>query len=93
MHTTHKIDADINETREFPMQDLLLSGSMAGIGYVSCVGPRPGQTRATTTHLTLTYTDGLRLVLFLSKDYVSPNDVEFVPWTWPGPVETPRSAQ
>ena len=30
------------------------------------------------------YTDGLRLVLFMSKDYASPDDVEFVPWNWPG---------
>jgi len=30
------------------------------------------------------YTDGLRLVLFMSKDYESPDDVEFVPWNWPG---------
>jgi hypothetical protein len=82
--TTHKIDADVDETRDFLLQDLLLSGSLTGIGYVGGVGrATPEEPRYNYT-LDPYYTDGLRLVLFLSKDYVSPDDVEFIPWAWPG---------
>ena len=90
--TTHKIDADVDETREFLVQDLLLSGSVTGIGYVSGVGAAtPNELRYNYT-LDPYFTDGLRAVLFLSKDYFSPDDVEFVPWNWPDAVET-RNAQ
>jgi hypothetical protein len=82
--TTHKIDADVDETREFLLQDLLLSGSMNGIGYVSGVGAATREEPRYNYTLDPYYTDGLRLVLFLSKDYASPDDVEFVPWNWPG---------
>jgi hypothetical protein len=36
--TTHKIDADVDETPEFFLQELLLSGSLTGIGYLHGVG-------------------------------------------------------
>jgi hypothetical protein len=82
--TTHQIDGDVDETREFLLQDLLLSGGMTGIGYVSGVGAATREDPRYNYTLDPYYTDGLRLVLFLSKDYVSPDDVEFIPWAWPG---------
>jgi len=82
--TTHQIDGDVDETREFLLQDLLLSGSMTGIGYVSGVGAATREDPRYNFTLDPYYTDGLRLVLFMSKDYASPDDVEFVPWNWPG---------
>jgi hypothetical protein len=78
------IDGDIDETREFLLQDLLLSGSLTGIGYVSGVGAATREEPRYNYTLDPYYTDGLRLVLFMSKDYASPDDVEFVPWNWPG---------
>lgn len=90
--TTHKIDADIDETREFLVQDLLLSGAVTGFGYVGGVGSAtPAEPRYNYT-VDPYFTDGLRAVLFLSKDYVSPDDVELVPWNWPPAAET-RTAQ
>jgi hypothetical protein len=86
--TTHKIDADVDETREFLLQDLLLSGGLTGIGYVSGVGAATPEEPRYNYTLDPYFTDGLRLVLFLSKDYASPDDVEFLPWRSPGAVET-----
>ena len=81
--TTHKIDADVDETREFLLQDLLLSGSLTGIGYVRGVGAATPENPRFNYTLDPYFTDGLRAVLFLSKDYVSADDVEFLPWAWP----------
>jgi len=89
--TTHKIDADVDETRDFLLQDLLLSGSLTGIGYVGGVGrATPEEPRYNYT-LDPYFTDGLRLVLFLSKDYASPDDIEIVPWKRPIAAEAVKS--
>jgi hypothetical protein len=85
--TTHKIDADIDETREFLLQDLLLSGSLAGVGYVGGVGAATPEDPRYNYTVDPYFTDGLRAVLFLSKDYVSPDDLELVPWNWPFAAE------
>ena len=81
--TTHKIDGDVDETREFLVQDLLLSGSLTGIGYVRGVGAATLENPRFNFTLDPYFTDGLRAVLFVGEDYASPDDVEFVPWTWP----------
>jgi hypothetical protein len=82
--TTHKIDADVDETREFLLQELLLSGALSGIGYLHGVGRATPQEPCYNYTLDPYFSGGLRLVVFLSKDYASPDDVEFVPWNWPG---------
>lgn len=81
---THQIDGDVDETREFLLQDLLLSAGITGIGYASGVGAATREEPRYDYTLDPYYTDGLRLVLFLGKEYVPPEDVEFVPWNWPG---------
>jgi hypothetical protein len=78
--TTHKIDPDVDETRDYLLQDLLLSGSLAGIGYVNGVGAATPQDPRYNYTLDPYFTDGLRLVLFISDDYVSPDNLEMV---WP----------
>lgn len=83
--TTHKIDPDVDETRDYLVQDLLLSGGMAGIGYIGGVGAATAaQPRYNYTHDPY-FTDGLRVVLFVSQDYVSPDKLELLPWEWPVP--------
>ncbi len=78
--TTHKIDADVDETRDYLLQDLLLSGSLAGVGYVKGVGVATPEDPRYNYTLDPYFTDGLRLVLFVSADYVSPDNLEIV---WP----------
>ena len=78
--TTHKIDPDVDETRDYLLQDLLLSGSLAGVGYVKGVRTATPENPRYNYTLDPYYTDGLRLVLFVSEDYVSPDTLELIPW-------------
>ncbi len=63
--TTHKIDPDVDEDRDYLLQDLALSGYVSRAGFVAGVGAAP---RTAPRH-NLTgdpyYTDGKRLVVFL----------------------------
>ena len=65
--TTHRIDPDVDESRDYVIEDLLLTGRVAAAGYVGGVG---GCTRAAPHH-NLTgdpyFTDGKRAVIMLSS--------------------------
>jgi hypothetical protein len=74
--TTHKIDPDVDETRDYLPQDLLLSGSVAGIGYATGVGAVTPEDPRYNYTLDPYFTDGLRLVMFVSDDHVSPDKLE-----------------
>ena len=77
--TTHKIDPDVDETRDYLLQDLLLSGSLEGVGYVAGVGAATLEDpRYNCATLDPYFTDGRRLVLFLDADYVSPDHLKLV---------------
>jgi hypothetical protein len=81
--TTHKIDPDVDETRDYLLQDLLLSGGLAGVGYVKGVGPATPEDPRYNYTLDPYFTDGLRAVLFVSEGYVSPDSLELLPWESP----------
>jgi hypothetical protein len=65
---THKIDPDVDETRDFLVQDLWYSQGLAKVAYVKGVGAAP---------------IGLRAVLWVSSDPMDLEDVEFVEWETP----------
>ena len=70
--TTHKIDPDVDETREYLLEDLAYSQSLKGFGYVAGVGAAPfAEPRGNLTGDPY-FTDGLRIVLFLSSE---PTDI------------------
>jgi len=64
--TTHRIDPDVDESRDYVIEDLMTSGRAAAAGYVAGVG---ACTRA-APHRNLTgdpyHTDGKRAVILLS---------------------------
>ena len=66
--TTHTIDPDVDEARDYLLQDLGFSGYVDRIGYANGVGPAP---RTAPRH-NLTgdpyFTDGQRLVVFLEDE-------------------------
>ena len=66
--STHKIDPDVDETRDYLAQDLLLSRSLLRLEYLGGVG----QASIDEPRRNLTgdpyFTDGKRVVLFLSGD-------------------------
>jgi hypothetical protein len=78
--TTHAIDPDVDEARDFVLEDLLVTGSLAQWGLVRGVGEaridKP-RTNLTGDHY---FTDGLRLVLFVSTTNRAITDVEMLGW-------------
>ena len=70
--TTHKIDPDVDETREYLLEDLAYAQSLRGFGYVPGVGEAPfDEPRGNLTGDPY-FTDGLRIVLFISEE---PSDI------------------
>ncbi|MGI9592187.1 MAG: LssY C-terminal domain-containing protein [Myxococcota bacterium] len=81
--TTHKIDPDVDETREFLLEDLAYSQSLAKFGYAGGVGAASLEGQRSNLTGDPYFTDGYRLVLWVSSKPVDIADVEFVPWAEP----------
>ena len=76
--TTHKIDPDVDETREFLVEDLLYAQGFAGIGYVGGVGSASfEQPRGNLTGDPY-FTDGLRAVMWASQTPVSISELQLI---------------
>ncbi len=82
--TTHKIDPDVDETREYLVEDLAYAQSLAGLGYVDGVGrvsfdePRGNLTGDPW------FSDGLRVVLFVSGEPNAISEIELIDLgSWP----------
>jgi hypothetical protein len=76
--TTHRVDPDVDEARDYVMEDLLQAGRIAAAGYVDGVGA----CEATLPRRNLTgdpyFTDGKRAVIVLSAIRTTPR---FVVWS------------
>jgi hypothetical protein len=80
---THKIDPDVDETRDFLIQDLWYSQGLKKLAYVKGVGPAPiSEPRGNLTGDPY-FTDGLRAVLWVSSDLVELDAVELGEWEIP----------
>ena len=81
--TTHKIGPDVDFDRAYLLQDILMSGFITRYGFVD--GVRAASMSAPRTNLTGDpyFTDGLRLVLFLSNETKSLSEIEMLPWESP----------
>jgi len=83
---THKIDPDVDETRDFLIQDLWYSQGLPKFAFVKGVGAAPmSKPRGNLTGDPY-FTDGLRTVLWVCGDPVDLEDVEFLEWEVP-PLE------
>lgn len=81
--TTHKIDPDVDETRDFLIQDLWYSQGLKTFGYVKGVGPASyDQPRANLTGDPY-FTDGNRAVLWVSNQPSAFSDVGWLNWESP----------
>lgn len=80
---THKIDPVVDEARTYIGLDLLASQYLGQVGYVKGVGisnrakPRYNYTEDPY------YTDGLRVVLFLSEAPVAYDEIDWLDWERP----------
>jgi hypothetical protein len=76
--TTHKIDANVDETREFLVEDLFYAQALSGIGYVTGVGEAPyDEPRGNLTGDPY-FTDGLRVVMWVSGSPVDLSEMEVI---------------
>ena len=78
--TTHEIDPDIDEARDYLIQDLLESQKVAKLGLVDGVGKAdPDNPRYNLTDSPY-WTDGLRVVFVFSEDQIALDELEFFHW-------------
>jgi len=76
--TTHKIDPDVDETREFLLEDIAYAQSLAKFGYVRGVGEAPyDEPRGNLTGDPY-FTDGFRVVLFVSSQPADISEIEIL---------------
>lgn len=88
--TTHKIDPNVDETREYLLENLAYAQSLKKFGYVGGVGEvTPDQPRGNLTGDPW-FTDGYRLVLWLSSKPVTLSDLEVLDWRSPTPIHEVR---
>lgn len=81
--TTHKIDPDVDETREFLLEDLAYSQALEKYAYVEGAIPAPiDEPRGNFTGDPY-FTDGYRLVMWVTTTPVDIMEVEFVIWGVP----------
>jgi hypothetical protein len=81
--TTHKIDPDTDETREFLLEDLAYSQALEKFAYVEGAIPAPIDNPRGNFTGDPYFTDGYRLVMWVTSTPVDTNDVEFVEWSIP----------
>jgi hypothetical protein len=76
--TTHKIDPDVDDARDFVLDDLLEAGRLAQVGYVT--GAEAAQRAAPRHNLTGDpyFTDGLRAVAIFSGARTTPTFLDWV---------------
>ena len=84
--TTHKIAPDVDETRDYLVSDLILSQALARIGWVKGVGAVSADAPRHNLTGDPYFTDGLRVVLVLSNNPVTANQIQQLGWdTTSGP--------
>jgi len=81
--TTHKIDPDVDETREFLVQDLWYSEALKSFGYVKGVGAASYSEPRSNLTGDPYFTDGYRAVLWVSSRPVAFSDVDWIDWEIP----------
>lgn len=78
--TTHKVDPDVDETREYLVENLGYSQALARLAYVDGVGPAPiDEPRGNLTGDPY-FTDGHRVVLWVSSRPTDIAEIEVLRW-------------
>src|SRR5262245_3119630 len=83
LDVTHEVDPDVDEARDYLVQDLVRSQFVARLGWVSGVGAAPPWHPRVMADGTTFFTDGLRAVMFLSTEALGLDEIEFLDWETP----------
>ena len=78
--TTHRIDPDVDETRENLVQDLIYSQSLKAFGYAGGVGAALREAPRQNLTGDVYFTDGRRLVMWLTDEPMTILEIEYVEW-------------
>jgi hypothetical protein len=78
--TTHKIDPEVDEARWYLMQDMFYSQSLIQYAFATGVGAATPESPGRNYTGDPYWTDGLRLVMWLSSEPVSYQKVKSEPW-------------
>jgi hypothetical protein len=80
---THRIDPEVDEARDYLVEDLLASESLESLAYVKGVGAAPLHKPRENLAGDPYFTDGLRAVMFISPKPVSVDRVNSITWETP----------
>ena len=81
--TTHKVDPDVDETREYLVENLAYSQALAKLAYVGGVSAAPiDEPRGNLTGDPY-FTDGHRVVLWVSSQPTDISEIELLRWGAP----------
>ncbi len=78
--TTHKIDPDVDETREFLVENLAYGQVLEKLAYVGGVGAAPIESPRANLTGDPYFTDGQRAVLWIATEPNDLDDIEYVEW-------------
>ena len=81
--TTHKIDPDVDETREYLLENLVYSQALEKFAYVGGVGEVSYENPKGNLTGDPWFSDGYRLVLWVTSEPVAIDDLKFVEWRRP----------
>ncbi len=81
--TTHKIDPDVDETREYLLENLVYSQALEKFAYVGGVGEVSFDNPKGNLTGDPWFSDGYRLVLWVTSEPVAVDDLKFVEWRRP----------
>ena len=84
--TTHKIDPDVDETREYLLENLAYAQSLKAFGYVGGVGRVPIDAPRGNLTGDPWFTDGYRLVLWVSSRPTPISQLGILDWRDPREV-------
>jgi hypothetical protein len=77
---THKIDPDVDEARDYLVQDLIASGNLASMGYVQGVGAAKEEAPRKNLTGDPYFTDGRCAVLLTSQKPLPTNQINLIDW-------------
>lgn len=81
--TTHKIDANVDDTREFLLENLAYSQVVQKFAYVGGVGEAAIDSPRQNLTGDPYFTDGLRLVMWIASEPTDLKDVRYEEWVDP----------